>query len=139
MPHIAADQQHRKTPQAYGEDDYLIFDCPGQVELYSHLSVFQSFVQYMTRNGWCVPRWYVALLSRTASVDARFVCCVYCLDAQFLSEPTKLLAGTLQAMSAMVLLETPHVNVMTKADLVQDPVRGCCCCTSATHNHMRLP
>lgn len=52
----------------------------------------------------------------------RFVCCVYCLDAQFLSEPTKLLAGALQAMSAMVLLETPHVNVMTKADLVQDQV-----------------
>ncbi len=45
---------HLSTPQAYGEDDYLIFDCPGQIELYSHLSVFQTFVKYLMRNGWYV-------------------------------------------------------------------------------------
>lgn len=44
------------------------------------------------------------------------------MDAQFLSDPSKLLAGTLQAVSTMLLLETPHINVITKADLVQDQV-----------------
>jgi GTPase SAR1 family protein len=38
--------------EAYGDDDYLIFDCPGQIELYSHLSVFRTFVEYLKRDGW---------------------------------------------------------------------------------------
>jgi hypothetical protein len=44
--------------QAYGDDDYLLFDCPGQIELYSHLSVFRTFVEYLKRDGWqiCVVR-----------------------------------------------------------------------------------
>eukprot|EP00983_Pelagomonas_calceolata_P093637 1157797-Pelagomonas_calceolata.AAC.4 len=33
--------------QNYGEDDYLIFDCPGQIELYNHLSVFKTFVDFL--------------------------------------------------------------------------------------------
>ncbi len=33
-------------------------DCPGQIELYSHLSVFKTFVDYLKRDGWqiCVVR-----------------------------------------------------------------------------------
>lgn len=27
-------------------------DCPGQIELYSHLSVFKTFVDYLKRDGW---------------------------------------------------------------------------------------
>jgi hypothetical protein len=44
--------------QAYGDDDYLLFDCPGQIELYSHLSVFRTFVDDLKRDGWqiCVVR-----------------------------------------------------------------------------------
>ena len=38
----------------FGDDDYLIFDCPGQIELYSHLSVFRTFVDYLRRDGWQV-------------------------------------------------------------------------------------
>jgi GTPase SAR1 family protein len=33
--------------EGYGEDDYLVYDCPGQIELYTHSSVFRSFVQYL--------------------------------------------------------------------------------------------
>ena len=40
--------------QGYGEDDYLLFDCPGQIELYSHSSVFRSLVKYLQNNGWSV-------------------------------------------------------------------------------------
>ena len=34
-------------PQGYGEEDYLIFDCPGQIELYSHVSAFKSLVDWL--------------------------------------------------------------------------------------------
>lgn len=46
------------------------------------------------------------------------VCAVYCLDSQFVSDVPKFVAGSLQALSAMVLLELPHLNVLTKVDLL---------------------
>lgn len=53
--HFGNRAMHPTPPilQPYGDDDYLVFDCPGQIELYSHLSVFRSFVDYLRRDGWC--------------------------------------------------------------------------------------
>ena len=45
----------------YGPDDYLIFDCPGQIELYTHLPVFKNVVA-------CLKKWDY------------YVCCVNILD-----------------------------------------------------------
>lgn len=84
--------------EPYGDDDYLIFDCPGQIELYSHLSVFRTFVNFLRQNGWQMVA-------------------VHCLDSQFADEVPKYIAGCLTALSAMVQLELPHVNVMTKMDI----------------------
>jgi hypothetical protein len=47
---------------------------------------------------------------------------VYCLDSQFISEMPKFIAGTLSALSAMVQLELPHVNVLTKVDMCKNKV-----------------
>lgn len=46
------------------------------------------------------------------------VCCVFLLDAQFLVDTPKFFSGVLAALSVMVTLEIPHVNVMTKVDLL---------------------
>lgn len=43
---------------------------------------------------------------------------MYCLDALFVSDASKLIAGNLTALAAMVHLELPHINVLTKCDLV---------------------
>ena len=45
------------------------------------------------------------------------VCVVYCVDATFVTDASKFIAGNLIALSAMVQLELPHVNVLTKCDL----------------------
>ena len=95
--------------QGYGDDDYLVFDCPGQIELYSHATVFRTFVDWMRGQGWSM-------------------CAVYCLDSQFVSETPKFIAGSLQALAAMVQLELPHVNVLTKVDLIADKVQGYIAC-----------
>lgn len=87
--------------EAYGEDDYLVFDCPGQIELYTNSSVFRSFVRYLQGAGWQV-------------------CAVYCVDSQFMTDASKFVAGSLQALSTMMSLEVPHVNLLTKVDLLQD-------------------
>ena len=31
-------------PSGFGEDDCVIFDCPGQIELYSHHFAFSSLI-----------------------------------------------------------------------------------------------
>ncbi|KAJ8043927.1 GPN-loop GTPase 3 [Holothuria leucospilota] len=84
------------------ENDYIIFDCPGQIELYTHIPVMRKLVD--TLQSW----------------DFR-VCGVFLIDCQFMVDCAKFFSGTLAALSAMVNLEIPHVNVMSKMDLVKGP------------------
>ena len=84
----------------YCDDDYLVFDCPGQIELYSHVSAIKVLVDILRRNDFVV-------------------CGVYAIDCMFATEASKLIAGMLSALSAMALLEIPHVNVLTKCDLMR--------------------
>lgn len=87
--------------EGFGEDDCVIFDCPGQIELYSHHTCFRTFVDKLRDWGW-----------QTVAV--------YILDSTFITDGAKFIAGCLQAQSAMMLLELPHVNVLSKADLLED-------------------
>ncbi|XP_014672319.1 PREDICTED: GPN-loop GTPase 3-like isoform X2 [Priapulus caudatus] len=82
-----------------GDDDYILFDCPGQIELYTHLPVMRQLVD-------CLQSW-----------DFR-VCSVFLLDAQFLVQTSKYFSGVLVALSTMVNLELPHINVLSKVDLL---------------------
>lgn len=81
------------------EDDYILFDCPGQIELYTHIPVMKQLVD--TLQNWNFR-----------------ICSVFLIDSQFLIEASKFVSGVLTALSTMVNLETPHVNVMTKLDLL---------------------
>jgi hypothetical protein len=81
------------------EDDYLIFDCPGQIELYTHHPFLPALVQNLSRMG-----------IRTSAV--------YLLESQFMEDRYKFFSGVLSAMSAMVNLEIPWINIMSKMDLV---------------------
>ncbi len=46
------------------------------------------------------------------------LCGVFLLDCQFLVDTGKYFAGSLAALSAMVTLELPHINVLSKMDLL---------------------
>ncbi|VEL29312.1 unnamed protein product, partial [Protopolystoma xenopodis] len=90
--------------EAIGDDDgdYILFDCPGQIELYSHLNIMPRIVEHLM-NKW----------------DFRFVT-VFILDARFLVDSSHFLAGVLAALSSMSAFSTPHVNVMSKLDLLSE-------------------
>merc|ERR1711874_286325 len=45
---------------------------------------------------------------------------VYCIDINFVEDAPKFLAGALAALTAMVNLELPHTNVLTKCDLLNE-------------------
>ena len=46
------------------------------------------------------------------------MCCVYLLDSVFMSDSHKFASGILCCLSAMIQLELPHINVLTKVDLL---------------------
>jgi hypothetical protein len=84
--------------ETFVEDDYLILDCPGQIELYTHIPVMNRVADALKAYGFNV-------------------CAVYCLDALFVTDAAKLIAGNLTALAAMTHLELPHINILTKCDL----------------------
>ena len=87
----------------FGDDDYLIFDCPGQLELYSHVPVMAKVAEELQRMSYNPA-------------------CVYLIDALFLADPPKFIAGVLASLSAMASLDLPHLNVLSKCDLVEPEV-----------------
>ena len=81
------------------DDDYIIFDCPGQIELYTHLNIMRRFVDVL--QSWNFR-----------------VCAVFLLDSHFMINSASFISGAMAALSAMVCLEIPHVNVISKIDLL---------------------
>jgi hypothetical protein len=104
------------------EDDYLIIDCPGistififivqfiisnffffinkgQIELYTHFPIMRRICD-------CLQRMHFR------------ICGVYLLESQFIEDNSKFFAGVMSAMSAMISLEIPHINVLSKMDLL---------------------
>lgn len=86
------------------DNDYVIFDCPGQIELYSHMTVMSK------------------LINMLQNMNFR-ICSVFVLDSQFMVDAPKFLSGTMAALSVMVNLELPTVNVLSKMDLLSKESR----------------
>jgi hypothetical protein len=83
------------------DQDYILFDCPGQLELYSHLPVMSKIVECLTKIGFSL-------------------CSVCLIDATFLDDDMKFVSGILMSLSFMVTLGLPHLSVLSKCDLVKD-------------------
>lgn len=81
------------------DDDYIIFDCPGQIELYTHMTVIRQ------------------LINTLQNMNFR-ICGVFLVDSQFMVDGAKFLSGTMAALSVMINLELPHVNILSKMDLL---------------------
>lgn len=110
--------------ESFVEDDYLLLDCPGQIELYTHIPVMNkvrgSLLQSARLRHPFPQHAAAVLLLQVADALKSFgfnVCTVYCLDALFVTDAAKLIAGNLTALASMIHLELPHINVLTKCDL----------------------
>ncbi len=86
------------------EEQLIIIDMPGQIELYTHVPILPSLVRHLTHSG---------------ALNVR-LCATYLLESTFVVDRAKFFAGTLSAMSAMIMLEVPHVNILSKMDLLKD-------------------
>ncbi|KAI9767234.1 MAG: ATP binding protein [Geoglossum simile] len=88
------------------EEYLIIFDMPGQIELYTHIPILPTLIKHLTRTG-------------ALNIN---LCATYLLESTFIIDRAKYFAGTLSAMSAMIMLEIPHVNILTKMDLVKGDI-----------------
>jgi len=79
---------------------YFLFDCPGQIELYTHHDCMHQIVQQLQKENY-----------RLTAVNL--------VDSFYCSQPTTFISVLLTSMSTMVKLELPHVNVLSKIDLMQ--------------------
>lgn len=79
---------------------YLLFDCPGQVELYTHHNSVRN------------------VLAQLQQWDYRLVA-VHLVDSHYCSDASKFISVLLTSLSTMLQIELPHVNILSKADLIE--------------------
>ncbi|KDO32789.1 hypothetical protein SPRG_02487 [Saprolegnia parasitica CBS 223.65] len=82
------------------QEKYILFDFPGQVELYTHEVSVHNILQKLQK------------LHYRISV-------VHLVDAHHCTDSSKFISVVLLSLSSMVRLELPHINVLSKMDLIQ--------------------
>eukprot|EP01061_Rhynchopus_euleeides_P004302 TRINITY_DN13568_c0_g1_i1.p1 TRINITY_DN13568_c0_g1~~TRINITY_DN13568_c0_g1_i1.p1 ORF type:complete len:328 (+),score=110.06 TRINITY_DN13568_c0_g1_i1:140-985(+) len=82
-------------------EDYVILDLPGQIELFTHVDVLPRIISLMQGQGYHVGGIYL--------MDSTVV----------LSDVNKYVASTFSCLSAMLTMEIPHVNLLSKIDLTK--------------------
>ena len=88
--------------ESVGEDHLIIIDMPGQIELYTHVPILPTLTRHLGAGSLNIN-----------------LCAAYLMEATFIVDRAKFFAGTLSAMSSMLMLGLPHVNVLSKMDLVK--------------------
>ncbi|KAL6899780.1 hypothetical protein ACP4OV_006438 [Aristida adscensionis] len=84
------------------EDHYLLFDFPGQVELFFLHSNARSVINKLIKK-----------------LNLRLTA-VHLIDAHLCCDPGKYVSALLLSLSTMVHLELPHINVLSKIDLIEN-------------------
>lgn len=78
---------------------------PGQLELYTHLQAGRDLIKLL--QSWNFR-----------------ICSVFLVDSQFMIDGPKFLSGTMAALSVMANMELPHVNILSKMDLLTKTSRS---------------
>lgn len=84
----------------YLVDEYVIFDFPGQVELFTHHMSLKNLVNKIEKSKYRL-------------------CCVNLVDSNYCTDSGKYIAALLIGLKSMLHLELPQVNVLSKIDLLR--------------------
>lgn len=83
------------------EHAYVVFDCPGQVELFTHHSSLFRIFKKLERE-----------------LDMR-LCVVNLIDCFYITSPSQYVSILLLALRSMLMMDLPHINVFSKIDLLK--------------------
>lgn len=89
-----------------GNSTYVIFDCPGQTELFTVSPVFKEI-----------------FLKLIKTLDFR-LCVVSLVDSMNLTIPSHWISSLLLTLRSMLQLELPQVNVISKIDLLNGYIQS---------------
>ncbi|KAI3379680.1 hypothetical protein SNEBB_010113 [Seison nebaliae] len=92
--------------ESIDDDTFYLFDCPGQLELYTDCPEMINIISHLTRQ----LHFNLVVL--------------YVIDAHFLVERSKYIAASLAGLSTMMHLEMPQLNVVSKMDLLSSKHRN---------------
>ncbi len=100
MEYLEANLDWLKAKLDAHKGKLILFDCPGQAELYTHHNSMQKIVAQL-------QQWHFR------------VAAVHLVDAHHCCDASKFIAILLLSLSTMMHLELPHVNILSKIDLIQ--------------------
>ncbi|BCR90298.1 GTPase GPN2 [Aspergillus chevalieri] len=78
-------------------EDYVLFDCPGQVELFTHHASLRNIFFKLQKMGY------------------RLIV-IHLIDSYTLTLPSMYISALLLSLRAMLQMDLPHLNVLTKID-----------------------
>ncbi|NWT20615.1 GPN2 GTPase, partial [Vireo altiloquus] len=79
---------------------YILFDCPGQVELYTHHESLKNVFGQLAK-------WNFRLAA------------VHLVDSHYCTDPGKFISVLCTSLATMLHVELPHVNILSKMDLIE--------------------
>lgn len=82
------------------ENTYLIFDCPGQVELFTSNGTLFKIFQKLSKK-----------------FDLR-LCVVNLVDSIYITSPSKYISIVLLSLRSMLMMDLPQINVISKIDML---------------------
>lgn len=85
-----------------GYHQYFVFDCPGQVELFTHHSALKNVFHRLEKQ-----------------LDMR-LCVVNLTDSFYITQPNQYISVVLLALRTMLQFDLPQVNVLSKIDLLRN-------------------
>ncbi|XP_026191694.1 GPN-loop GTPase QQT1 [Cyclospora cayetanensis] len=81
-------------------NSYVLIDCPGQVELFTHHDALRAIIRHLER------------------LDFRMTA-VQVVDSTLCTDAFKHISALLMSLNAQLQLELPHINVLSKVDLLR--------------------
>ena len=104
MNFLASNDEWLQENFADFDDEYILFDCPGQIELFTHEDSLKRLAIRLEAFGFRV-------------------CIVFLLDSLFASDAAKFYSAALVALAAQVALEMPCITFLSKMDLLEPEAR----------------
>ena len=105
--------------KSLGKDAYVLFDLPGQVELSTNHESLKRIVEKLTKSGFRVCLSYNCGQGLGITRLTTQLACVHLCDAHYVTDVSKYISVLLLSLRTMLHLELPHINVLSKVDLIR--------------------
>lgn len=97
-------------------DDYVLFDCPGQVELFTHHASLRNIFFQIQKLGYRVRLTLDSAEDTISLTHSTQLIVIHLVDSYALTLPSMYISALLLSLRAMLQLDLPHLNVLTKID-----------------------